>query len=165
MTSPASKAIRCHHLFRHHQRLVGRPARIGAGEKILHAAHPSHPEFYSHLWQLPLTIAQSLNLAAPMLSQNWLTPEDVDNLLRLQVSKASAPRTKFSGPCRWAGLQTVTSSNSGPSTEIALSNFVIARPAPTRKKPSVSVMVAARNEEGNIKNIFERVPKWDRRPN
>ena len=39
--------------------------------------------FYSHLWQLPLASAQSLNLAAPMLHQNWLTPEDINNMLRL----------------------------------------------------------------------------------
>ncbi len=39
--------------------------------------------FYNHLWQIPLTIAQTLNLAAPMLHQNWLTPEDVNNMLHL----------------------------------------------------------------------------------
>ncbi|WP_345112199.1 class I SAM-dependent methyltransferase [Candidatus Villigracilis vicinus] len=33
--------------------------------------------FYSHLWQFPLNIAQSLNMAVPMLHQNWLTIEDV----------------------------------------------------------------------------------------
>ena len=27
--------------------------------------------FYSHLWQFPLSIAQNLNLASPMLLQNW----------------------------------------------------------------------------------------------
>ena len=39
--------------------------------------------FYSGLWQFPLTVAQRLNLAVPMLDQNWLTREDVSNMLNL----------------------------------------------------------------------------------
>ncbi|NJN80082.1 MAG: glycosyltransferase family 2 protein, partial [Anaerolineales bacterium] len=47
-----------------------------------------------------------------------------------------------------------------PFNILALSNFIIARPMPTpTNNPSVSVVVAARNEAGNIKNIFERIPK------
>ncbi len=37
--------------------------------------------FHSGLWQLPLAIAQWLNLAAPTLAQNWLTPEDLRSML------------------------------------------------------------------------------------
>jgi SAM-dependent methyltransferase len=86
--------------------------------------------FYSHLWQLPLTLAQSLNLAAPMLSQNWLTPEDVDNLLRLAGLKASAHPVKFSGPCRSAVSPIAISSNSGPS--MILPYPILLLPAPRR---------------------------------
>ncbi len=40
---------------------------------------------------------------------------------------------------------------------------MIARPLPQPvKEPSVSVVIAARNEAGNIKSIFERVPKMGR---
>jgi predicted nicotinamide N-methyase len=39
--------------------------------------------FYSRLWQLPLSLARKLNLASPNLYQNWLTREDIDALLRL----------------------------------------------------------------------------------
>jgi glycosyltransferase involved in cell wall biosynthesis len=49
-----------------------------------------------------------------------------------------------------------------PFKFFALSNFVIARPAPTQtpvKDALVSVVVAARNEEGNIPQIFARVPE------
>jgi glycosyltransferase involved in cell wall biosynthesis len=47
-----------------------------------------------------------------------------------------------------------------PFQVFALSNFVIARPAEQpAESPSVSVVIAARNEAGNIKAIFERVPK------
>ena len=47
-----------------------------------------------------------------------------------------------------------------PFHELALSNFIVARPAPERiKAPKVSVIIAARNESGNIKAIFERTPQ------
>ncbi len=47
-----------------------------------------------------------------------------------------------------------------PFNNFALSNFVIARPAlQPAKQPNVSVVIAARNEAGNIKSIFQRVPQ------
>jgi glycosyltransferase involved in cell wall biosynthesis len=46
---------------------------------------------------------------------------------------------------------------------LALSNLVIARPTPERApEPLVSVVIPARNESGNIKAIFERVPQMGR---
>lgn len=116
--------------------------------------------FYSHLWQTPLTLAQSLNLAAPLLNQNWLTNEDVDNLLRLAGFETIRTTCEILWPLPLGGFADRYLVRLWPFRELALSNFVIARPAPQPvDKPSVSVVVAARNEEGNIRNIFERVPK------
>jgi SAM-dependent methyltransferase len=116
--------------------------------------------FYSHLWQTPLTIAQSLNLAAPLMSQNWLTPEDVNNLLRLAGYETIRATNEILWPLPLGGFADRYLVRLWPFREMALSNFLIARPAPQPvEKPSVSVVVAARNEEGNIKNIFERVPQ------
>ena len=116
--------------------------------------------FYSHLWQFPLTLAQSLNLAAPMLSQNWLTPEDVDNLLCLAGFESIRTSREVLFPLPLGGLANRYLVKLFPFNAFALSNFVIARPAPQpAHNPSVSVVVAARNEAGNIKNIFERLPQ------
>ncbi|MCK4692455.1 MAG: class I SAM-dependent methyltransferase, partial [Anaerolineales bacterium] len=38
---------------------------------------------FSHLWQIPLTVARWLGLATQNLPQNWLTVEDIANLLQL----------------------------------------------------------------------------------
>ena len=49
-----------------------------------------------------------------------------------------------------------------PFKHLTLANFTIARPAPEHfphQDVNVSVVVAARNEEGNVPNIFERVPE------
>ncbi|MDP2777779.1 MAG: methyltransferase domain-containing protein, partial [Anaerolineales bacterium] len=117
--------------------------------------------FYSHLWQLPLTLAQSLNLAAPMRSQNWLTPEDIDNMLRLADFESIRTTREILWPLPLGGLANRYLVNLWPFNNFALSNFVIARPSPQpahAHAPSVSVVVAARNEAGNIKNIFKRLP-------
>jgi len=46
---------------------------------------------------------------------------------------------------------------------MAMTNFIVARLKPkkrtTKKKPSVSIIVPARNEAGNIVSIFKRVPQ------
>ena len=118
--------------------------------------------FYSHVWQLPLAIAQSLNLAAPMLRQNWLTREDIDNMLRLAGFESIRATQEVLWPLPLGGLADRYLVKLWPFRGLALSNFVIARPAPQPApsgQPSVSVVIAARNEAGNIKSIFERVPK------
>jgi ubiquinone/menaquinone biosynthesis C-methylase UbiE len=116
--------------------------------------------FYNHAWQLPLAIAQSLNLAAPMLRQNWLTREDIDNMLRLAGFESIRSSQEVLWPLPLGGLADRYLVKLWPFRDFALSNFVIARPAPQpAKQPSVSVVIAARNEAGNIKSIFERVPQ------
>ncbi len=116
--------------------------------------------FYSHLWQLPLTLAQSLNLAVPMLDQNWLTPEDIDNMLHLSGFESIRTTQEVLWPLPLGGLANRYLVKLWPFRAFALSNFVIARPEPQpAKMPSVSVVIAARNEAGNVKAIFERVPK------
>ncbi len=116
--------------------------------------------FYSHLWQLPLTLAQSINLAAPMQSQNWLTREDIENMLRLAGFESISSSQEVLWPLPLGGLANRYLVKLWPFQNFALSNFVIARPAPQPANlPSVSVVIAARNEAGNIKSIFERVPK------
>ena len=120
--------------------------------------------FYNHSWQFPLAIAQSLNLAAPMLNQNWLTREDVDNMLRLADFESIRTTQEVLWPLPLGGFANRYLVKIWPFRELALSNFVIARLAPqATQAPSVSVVIAARNEAGNIKSIFERVPKMGSR--
>ena len=115
--------------------------------------------FYNHLWQIPLTIAQTLNLAAPMLHQNWLTPEDVNNMLHLAGFESIRSSQEILWPLPLGGFANRYLVKLWPFHNLALSNFVIARPAPQpARAASVSVVIAARNEAGNIKSIFERVP-------
>ena len=119
--------------------------------------------FYSRLWQLPLSIARGLNLANPTLFQNWLTREDVNSLLRLANFEEIRATQEILWPLPLGGLANRFLVRLWPFNEMALSNFVVARPVPTRaQEPIVSVIIPARNESGNIKAIFERTPQMGR---
>ena len=117
--------------------------------------------FYSRIWQLPLTIAQQLNLAAPMLPQNWLTPVDVNGMLNLAHIEVIRNWQEILWPLPLGGFANKFLVRLWPFKEFALSNFVIAKPQaePLREEPTISVIIPARNESGNVKAIFERTPK------
>ena len=116
--------------------------------------------FYSRLWQLTLSTAQTLNLATTNLYQNWLTREDVTSLLQLAGFETIRTSQEILWPLPFGGLANRFLVRLWPFNHLALSNLVIARPMPEREKePKVSVVIAARNEAGNIKSIFERVPQ------
>ena len=119
--------------------------------------------FYSRLWQAPLSLARTLNLATSNLFQNWLTPEDIRALLLLAGFESIRNSQEILWPLPLGGFANRFLVRLWPFRELALSNLVIARPMPERaQEPIVSVVVPARNESGNIKAIFERTPKMGR---
>ncbi|HSN14202.1 MAG TPA: glycosyltransferase [Anaeromyxobacteraceae bacterium] len=120
---------------------------------------------YSRLWEQPLSAARRLGLARPMPRQNWLAVEDLENLLRLagfepfrrlrEVLWPVATPLVASLVNRWLGKL-------WPIEHLALTNFIVARPAPAqaeRPPPIVTVVVPARNEAGNVEAIFGRTPE------
>jgi SAM-dependent methyltransferase len=135
------------------------------------AARHSHPgtrivaNYYSWLWEGPRKVAEFLGLAKPQLIQNWLTTEDVNNLLNLAGFELIRKSSEILFPFRLLGLETLCNRylvKIWPFQFMGLTNVVVARPRPTREdspSPLVSVVVPARNEAGNIKAIFDRVPQ------
>ncbi|MCE9591588.1 MAG: glycosyltransferase [Planctomycetes bacterium] len=119
---------------------------------------------YSRVWEYPLSAARAMGLATPMLRQNWLTAEDMGNLLQLGGFEPMRGWQEVLLPLRiplLAGLCNKVLAKLAPFRWLALTNMVVARPIPVPMKtqPSVSVIVAARNESGNIENIFRRLPE------
>ncbi len=120
--------------------------------------------FYSGLWQLPLAIAQAFNLASPMLPQNWLTPEDARGMLRLAGFETIRSWQEVLWPLPLGGLINKILVRFWPFHELALVNYIVARPEPASpaESPAVSIVIPARNEAGNIKAIFDRTPVMGR---
>jgi SAM-dependent methyltransferase len=135
-------------------------------EQIAPLCHPRTRlviNFYSHLWQLPLGLAQSLNLANPTLAQNWLTREDVNGMLHLADFETIHATQEVLWPLPLGGFANRFLVRFPPFRALALTNVFVARPLPKRTSdPRVSVIVPARNESGNIKAIFARTPRMGR---
>ena len=89
--------------------------------------------FYSHLWEKPLTLARRLGWAKPNLSQNWLTLEDISNLLYLAdfevIRYWEEILWPFSTPFL-APLANYYLVKFWPFKMFAMTNFIIARPCP-----------------------------------
>lgn len=125
--------------------------------------------FYSRLWELPLVLAAKLGLANPTLFQNWLTIEDISNLLYLAGFETLRSWREMLWPVRTPVVDTLFNrflARLWPFHLLNLTNFVLARPrvdrAPAREEPLVSVIVPARNEAGNISQILARTPDMGR---
>ena len=121
---------------------------------------------YSRLWELPLAAAKWLRLARPRLHQNWLTVEDVSNLMYLANFEVVKRWQEVLWPVWTPGIDAVANKflvKLWPFNHLALTNFIVARPRPRIPvAPSalrVSVVVPARNEAGNIEQIFARTPE------
>ncbi|MEM9295369.1 MAG: glycosyltransferase [Planctomycetota bacterium] len=123
---------------------------------------------YSRLWEKPLAAVGKAGLARPMIGQNWLTPHDLRNLLHLAGFETLRTWQEVLLPMRIPALAPLCNRvlvKLPGLRHLALSNFLIARPAPTaanRPKPEdvvVSVLVPARNEAGNIEAILRRTPQ------
>lgn len=121
---------------------------------------------YSRLWEQPMACAMRMGAANRVLRQNWMTIEDVSNLLYLSGFEVMRDWQEVMWPIATPLLDSFFNRfvvRFSPFRHLALTNFILARPRPEPQaevaKPTVSVVVAARNEEGNIANIFRRVPE------
>ncbi len=122
--------------------------------------------FYSRLWETPLKIATALNLAKPTLLQNWLTPDDARNLLDLAGYEVIRHWEEVLLPLPIPLLAPFCNKvlvRLWLFRMLAMTHFMVARKKAELQKPSekghkVSVIVPARNEAGNIRPIFERMP-------
>lgn len=119
---------------------------------------------YSHLWEQPLKMAQALGLSTPLMEQNWLTINDIADLLYLEDLEVIKSFQEVLLPLPLGPLSALCNTflaKISPFRQLALTNFVVARPImspPKDKLPTVSVIIPARNEAGNIRGLLERTP-------
>ena len=137
-------------------------------ERICRHMHSSSRlvlNFYSRLWEMPRRVAEKTGLVRPQLPQNWLTVEDVVNLLNLAGLEPIRVSSEIMWPVRTPGFDRLCNRylvKMGPFRWFGITNLLVARRmAETRPgpEPIVTVVVPARNEAGNVPQIFDRVPQ------
>ncbi|WP_430811515.1 MULTISPECIES: glycosyltransferase [unclassified Carboxylicivirga] len=137
-------------------------------KKVCHEQTRIIVTYYNRLWEPVITLAEWLRIKKPTPEQNWLSAGDIANLLYLAGFDAYKKNRSMLLPYRipvlsWC-LNRIVSRL--PFFQLlGLNQFVFARPFPPRlsqsevdQRYSVSVVVPARNESGNIESAIRRTP-------
>jgi Glycosyl transferase family 2 len=121
---------------------------------------------YSNLWKPLLRLATKLGLRSKTPHQNWIAVEDLQNLLLLSNYELVRLESKLLIPVYLPFLSDLINRFVAPLPffrAFNLLNIGVARPLNRTAKPSpgasVSVIIPARNEAGNIEAAILRVPK------
>ena len=120
--------------------------------------------FYSRLWEGPRQLAAGIGLVKRQPLQNWFAVEDVVNLLGLAGFEVIRHSREIMCPVYVPLLGMLANRfmvRVWPFVHLGITHVVTARlrPDPNELSEStVSVIVAARNEEGNVPQIFDRLP-------
>ena len=139
--------------------------------KVCHSGTKIFITYYNYLWQPILKLAEGLGLKQKMPQQNWLTQKDIGNLLYLagfdmfRSSKSllipfNIPLVSMLANRYFAKLPLIN--------YYTLNTFCVARPIPDtenkfkelNRQHTVSVIIPARNESGNIENAVLRTPEF-----
>jgi len=120
--------------------------------------------YYNFLWEPALKAAEKLGLKTAWPEQNWLSMDDIENLLRLSdfdvVRRGTDILLPLDVPVVSELLNRVVA-KVPVIRETALVSYFVARAAPVTwldPPPSVSVICPTRNERGNIREAINRTP-------
>ncbi len=135
--------------------------------KLSHSGTRIVINYFNNLWRIPLGIVKRLGLGHLVLEQNWLSPDDISNLLKLSGLEIIKRGSHIILPLHFpliSGFANRYIVRFFPFSWFALTNIVVARPEPVSNRAgaeiglTVSVIVPARNEAGNIEDIIKRIP-------
>lgn len=120
---------------------------------------------YNRLWEPMIRFAEFIGIKRKTPQQNWLSIADLKNLLYLAGFETYRANSSMLIPFNIPLISPLFNrifSHLPIFSIFSLNNYLFARPLPVEdgweKKYSVSVLVPARNESGNIRQAVERIP-------
>lgn len=121
--------------------------------------------YYSSLWKPFIKLATYLHLRNKTPEENWISHEDIENLLSLTDFEKVRRDKKIILPLYIPLISYFLNRFIAPLpffNLFSLVNIVIARPVFEESEilKSVSIIIPARNEEGNIEEIVKKLPKF-----
>ncbi len=135
-------------------------------ERLQSVAHPRTRlvlNFFSNLWRPALRAGEMLGLKAPNPPQNWLSSDDVRNLLHLAGWEVVKTESRILWPVQMPLWDGFCNRWLAPlAKHLCLTVAFIARPKPqpaARPQYTCSVIIPARNEAGNIEEAVRRTPE------
>jgi len=133
-------------------------------EQLHTVAHPDtrlFVNFHNSLWRPILSLATWLGFKSRQPQNSWLASSDVINLLQLAGWSTISRQNRLLLPVRLLGLDTLVNRWFAPLIQwFCLTIFMAARPSRSAagSPPTVSVIIPARNEAGNIAAAVQRTP-------
>jgi SAM-dependent methyltransferase len=120
--------------------------------------------YYNILWEPIMRLGEILHIKTPSLKQSWLSRGDVRALLDLARFEVVTEGERLLFPKFFPALSwllNVFIAKLPILRRLCLVQYVIARPLPyERKEYSVSILIPARNESGNIERALKEIPKF-----
>lgn len=134
-------------------------------KKVCHSRTRIVISNYNYLWEPWLKLAEKLGLKQKQPNQNWLATGDVKNLLGLEGFEVVKTERKLLLPFfipLFSFLFNCFLANLPLFNQLDLINLIVARPVGQKevREYSVSIIVPARNEKGNIENAIRRLPEF-----
>ena len=123
---------------------------------------------YNYLWAPLVRLAERLGLKPRQQEQNWLEIDDLSNLLELAGLDAVRGSSYLLSPIPIPVVGELLNGYVGSLpllNRLCINQLVVARPLPEPVDPegySVSVIVACKDERGNIEELFRKTPKMGR---
>jgi len=138
-------------------------------KKVCHPHSKVIVTYYNFLWQPVLNVAVMMNLRMKQPQQNWLSKQDIKNLLYLAGFDAFKEGERLLLPINIPLVSEIFNRYLAKLPllrKLCITNYVIAKPfqieSDYKEKYSVSVIIPARNESGNIENAILRTPRMGR---
>ncbi|HWY77698.1 MAG TPA: glycosyltransferase [Verrucomicrobiae bacterium] len=135
-------------------------------ERLTDVAHPGTRivlNFFNNVWRPILQAGEKLGIKAPTQLQNWLSTDDLANLLHLAGWEVVKTDTRLLWPVGTPLAAPLINRWLGPVMyHFCLTIFIVARPRPqpaARPHYRCSVIIPARNEAGNIEAAVQRTPE------
>ena len=120
--------------------------------------------YYSYIWKPILRLANFFGLREKTAEENWISHDDIANILLLCDFETVSRDSKIIMPVYIPLISNFLNRYIAPLPFFrifCMVNILIARPLKRAgdRELSVSVVVPARNEAGNIENIIKRLPR------
>ena len=136
---------------------------------LTHLHQFAHPRsrlvinFFNNLWRPVLSVAEAIGAKAPTPPQNWLSTEDMKNLLHLAAWEVIKTDPRILWPVRTPLVEPLLNRWLAPLLRpFCLTTCLVARPRPQPPPDQhyrCTVVVPARNEAGNIEAAVQRIPE------
>ena len=119
--------------------------------------------YYNFLWEPFLRLLEQVGLKMPQEEQNWLSPADIRNLLRLADFEVVKAERRLLMPLGIPILSTIANrlvAYLPGLTHLCLCHYMVARmrTASVPEAQTVTVVIPCRNEKGNIEAAIARLP-------